>query len=403
MKSFGTILREAREAKGLTPSQVAHDTHMLVQIVEEMEREDFHRIPAPIYGRGFVRLYAERMGLDPAPLIAEFMEIYQGRKSPLSASASSSAAAAPAPAPQPAPEPAPAPAVAEPPPAAEPPPVAEPPAAVQDTAPADALPSAEQPAPEPPVAQSLFAEAPAESASDSAPKTVEPPPVSAAVETPAAPEPSPAVDPAPAAAPVNDIPPSVRGLDLFDPEAAETRPLAPPPPVPPRSGEWESPFVSAYTEEPEESAGGNAAQRFREGLTVVSHGVLGRVRQIPRNAWRIAVLVLAAILLIALAVWGACALYKATSGLENPEAPPAVPPAAQPAEAKPAAAPAAKQNAKPAPAKPAKQTGAKPAPDAKPAAPKAAQQGKGKGNRPAIPKSGDLKSTGPRIEPLYID
>ena len=398
MKSFGTILREAREAKGLTPSQVAHDTHMLVQIVEEMEREDFHRIPAPIYGHGFVRLYAERMGLDPAPLIAEFMEIYQGRKSPLSASASSSAAAAPAPAPQPAPEPAPAPAVAEPPPAAEPPPVAEPPAAVQEPAPADAFPPAdEQPVSEPPVAQSLFAEAPAESSSDPAPKTVEPPTTSPAVETPAA------ADPAPAAAPANNIPPSVRGLDLFDPEAAETRPLAPPPPVPPRSGEWESPFVSAYTEEPEESAGGNAAQRFREGLTVVSHGVLGRVRQIPRNTWRIAVLVLAAILLITLAAWGARALYKATSEIENPDLPPAVPPTAQPAETKPAAAPATKQNAKPAPAKPAKQTGAKPASDAKPAAPKATQQSKGKGNRPALPKSGDLKSTGPRIEPLYID
>ena len=57
--SFGETLRNAREAKGLTTSQIAAKTRMLVQIVEEMENEDFHRIAAPIYGRGFVKLYAE--------------------------------------------------------------------------------------------------------------------------------------------------------------------------------------------------------------------------------------------------------------------------------------------------------------------------------------------------------
>ncbi len=67
MSSFGETLRNAREAKGLTCSQVASQTHMLVQIVEEMEREDFHRIPAPIYGRGFVRLFAECVGPAAPP------------------------------------------------------------------------------------------------------------------------------------------------------------------------------------------------------------------------------------------------------------------------------------------------------------------------------------------------
>ena len=82
MSSFGETLKAAREAKGLTCSQVAAQTHMLVQIVEEMEREDFHRIPAPIYGRGFVRLFADCVGLDPIPLVREFMDIYEGRRAP---------------------------------------------------------------------------------------------------------------------------------------------------------------------------------------------------------------------------------------------------------------------------------------------------------------------------------
>ena len=81
--SFGETLRKAREAKGLTTSQIAAKTRMLVQIVEEMENEDFHRIAAPIYGRGFVRLYAECVDLDPLPLVKEFMDIYEGRRAPI--------------------------------------------------------------------------------------------------------------------------------------------------------------------------------------------------------------------------------------------------------------------------------------------------------------------------------
>ena len=45
--SFGQTLRNAREAKGLSTSELAAQTHLLVQIVEGLENEDFRRIPAP--------------------------------------------------------------------------------------------------------------------------------------------------------------------------------------------------------------------------------------------------------------------------------------------------------------------------------------------------------------------
>jgi hypothetical protein len=68
----------AREAKGLTPGQLAERTHMIVQTVEGLEREDFSRIVAPIYGRGFVKLYCEAVGLEPKPFVDAFMELYSG-------------------------------------------------------------------------------------------------------------------------------------------------------------------------------------------------------------------------------------------------------------------------------------------------------------------------------------
>ena len=78
--SLGSTLRAAREACGMTTSELAARTHMLVQIVEGIENEDFRRIPAPIYGRGFIKLYCEAVKIDPKPLQAEFMELYNKAK-----------------------------------------------------------------------------------------------------------------------------------------------------------------------------------------------------------------------------------------------------------------------------------------------------------------------------------
>ena len=80
MIEFGKTLRTARESKGLTTGQIAEKTHMMVQMVEGLEKEDFSKIVAPIYGRGFVKLYCEAVGLEPKPLVDAFMEIYSGSR-----------------------------------------------------------------------------------------------------------------------------------------------------------------------------------------------------------------------------------------------------------------------------------------------------------------------------------
>ena len=74
MIEFGKTLRTAREAKGLTPGQIAERTHMMIQVVEGLENENFSKIVAPIYGRGFVKLYCEAVGLEPKPLVDAFIK-----------------------------------------------------------------------------------------------------------------------------------------------------------------------------------------------------------------------------------------------------------------------------------------------------------------------------------------
>lgn len=75
MKTVGQILREAREAKGLTIAQAVEGTRSKSQVIQALERDDFSRFPAPIYTRGFIKLYAEFLGLDASEIIS----LYQAR------------------------------------------------------------------------------------------------------------------------------------------------------------------------------------------------------------------------------------------------------------------------------------------------------------------------------------
>ena len=142
MIEFGETLRKTREQKGLTTSQVAQTTHLLVQQIEALEREDFSKIAAPIYGRGFVKLYCEALGLDHKPFVEEFMAIYTGSKlRPIRRRMPTAQPVAPQPAEQ---------SGAVPPAAAPAAPVEPPAPAVSADAPTVAIPQPQPPAPQPP-------------------------------------------------------------------------------------------------------------------------------------------------------------------------------------------------------------------------------------------------------------
>ena len=77
--SLGEKLCNARLARKETASVVAKATRMKVQTVEDIEREDFSRLSAAIYAKGFIKLYAEHVGLDPKPLVDEYMARFAQR------------------------------------------------------------------------------------------------------------------------------------------------------------------------------------------------------------------------------------------------------------------------------------------------------------------------------------
>ena len=74
MESIGQQLKQARELKKVTPSQAAAATNMKVQHVEALERDDFTKFSVPVYAKGFIKLYADYLKLDPEPLIEQYMD-----------------------------------------------------------------------------------------------------------------------------------------------------------------------------------------------------------------------------------------------------------------------------------------------------------------------------------------
>lgn len=82
MDTMGQSFRAAREKKRVSLSQAALKTRIKVQHLEAMERDDFSRMPAPIYARGFIKSYSEFLGIDPRPLLEEYNQRHGGAKRP---------------------------------------------------------------------------------------------------------------------------------------------------------------------------------------------------------------------------------------------------------------------------------------------------------------------------------
>lgn len=61
----GTLLAAARIRHGMPLSEIAARTRIARHLLEALEAGNWNDLPAPVYVRGFIRLYAREVGLDP--------------------------------------------------------------------------------------------------------------------------------------------------------------------------------------------------------------------------------------------------------------------------------------------------------------------------------------------------
>jgi cytoskeleton protein RodZ len=69
---IGNSLREARERQGLGYPEIESATKIRAKYIRALEEEDFTAIPGDAYIRGFLRTYADYLGLDPDVYVDEY-------------------------------------------------------------------------------------------------------------------------------------------------------------------------------------------------------------------------------------------------------------------------------------------------------------------------------------------
>jgi transcriptional regulator with XRE-family HTH domain len=71
-EAFGPNLRRIRIQRGIKIERIAAATKISVDLLNELERNDFSHWPAGIYARAFIRQYAYAIGVDPDSTVDEF-------------------------------------------------------------------------------------------------------------------------------------------------------------------------------------------------------------------------------------------------------------------------------------------------------------------------------------------
>ena len=80
MSSVGEILKNTREAKGITIEQVAEATSIRVLYLNAIEKEEFKLIPGEVYLKGFIRNYANYIGLNGPAMVEKYKEQVEADK-----------------------------------------------------------------------------------------------------------------------------------------------------------------------------------------------------------------------------------------------------------------------------------------------------------------------------------
>ncbi|MBW2065777.1 MAG: DUF4115 domain-containing protein [Deltaproteobacteria bacterium] len=81
---LGLLLKNEREKKGLTHEQVAQITRLRKHYVEALEKEEWDKLPPRVFTRGFVRSYAQLLGLDEQRILSLYERSVPKTQPPLS-------------------------------------------------------------------------------------------------------------------------------------------------------------------------------------------------------------------------------------------------------------------------------------------------------------------------------
>jgi Helix-turn-helix domain len=76
--TFGERLRLHREERQISLVVVSEQTKIKLSLLEALERDDLSHWPLGLFGRSYIRSYAQAIGLDPTATLREFLDRHPG-------------------------------------------------------------------------------------------------------------------------------------------------------------------------------------------------------------------------------------------------------------------------------------------------------------------------------------
>ncbi len=73
MSSFGEELRRERELRQITLREISEATKISLRYLDALERNDFRHLPGGVFNKGFVRAYAQFIGVDPEAMVNAYL------------------------------------------------------------------------------------------------------------------------------------------------------------------------------------------------------------------------------------------------------------------------------------------------------------------------------------------
>lgn len=75
-EAFVTRLRRRRERNRIPLEEIAQDTRVKLELLQELERNDLSNWPRGLYARAYIRAYAAAIGLDGNDAVDEFCRLF---------------------------------------------------------------------------------------------------------------------------------------------------------------------------------------------------------------------------------------------------------------------------------------------------------------------------------------
>jgi flagellar biosynthesis protein FlhG len=76
----GALLRQIREALGIELREITERTKIGLAYLVSLEAEQFPKLPATVYVRGFLGEYARLLGLDSRRVVETYLERYRAAR-----------------------------------------------------------------------------------------------------------------------------------------------------------------------------------------------------------------------------------------------------------------------------------------------------------------------------------